>query len=176
MDNRFNNPNPHQKTGKFMLYISWVLILLAGYMVFDWYLNYQSGANRAKTMHTASGGVELHIPLSRGNKYEVFGQINGHNVKYLVDTGATSIAIPESIANNLELEKGMPIQISTASGATTAYLTKINTLNIGNDIILHNINATINPTMPGDTILLGMGALRQLEFTQTNDVLILKQY
>jgi aspartyl protease family protein len=43
------------------------------------------------------------------------------------------------------------------------------------DIKLTNVSAHINPSMDFDEILLGMSALKQIEFTQRGDTLILRQ-
>ena len=56
----------------------------------------------------------------------------------------------------------------------TVYSTSVDELLIGN-IVLHDVQASITPSMPGDTILLGMSALKQIEFTQRDNTLTLRQ-
>jgi aspartyl protease family protein len=132
-----------------------------------------SGANNTETVKNNNGSIELHIPITDGNRYEVYGEINNYRVLFLVDTGATGIAVPQSVAKKANLIQGMPVKIITAGGHSKAYLTKIKNLRIGNDIMLHNINATINTEMVDNTVLLGMGAIKQLNVKFDDNTLIL---
>jgi len=63
----------------------------------------------------------------------------------------------------------------TANGTITVHNTTLATLSIGN-ITLSNVSASINPAMHDLEILLGMSALKDIEFTQRGDQLTLKQY
>ncbi|MCF6765638.1 retroviral-like aspartic protease family protein [Thiotrichales bacterium 19S3-7] len=108
------------------------------------------------------------------HSYLTYGYINGYKVKFIVDTGATSVSIPESIAQKIGLKKGARYQAMTANGTITVYRTYIDKLTIGS-ITLIDIAASINPSSNDDYILLGMSALRQLELQQKNNELILIQ-
>lgn len=177
MNNNLNTPNQapdFKKMGKGMLAVAWLFLMGIMFLIFKGYEIKTSSANNTKSF-TANGAVELHIPISRDNSYEVYGKINGSSVLFLVDTGATSIAIPERVAIDAGLKKGMAITTETAGGHTTAYLTTIDKLYIGDNIFLTNVRATINPRLPGSMALLGMGALRQLHFQQQDRTLILIQ-
>ncbi|MFB0988912.1 MAG: TIGR02281 family clan AA aspartic protease, partial [Gammaproteobacteria bacterium] len=57
----------------------------------------------------------------------------------------------------------------------TVYSTQVAELTLGN-IVLEDVNAGITTSMGGDTILLGMSALRQIEFSQRSDELTLRHY
>jgi aspartyl protease family protein len=57
----------------------------------------------------------------------------------------------------------------------TVYGTEVSRLRIGN-IELQDVRASITPSMAGDTILLGMSALQQVEFSQRGSTLTLRQY
>ena len=63
--------------------------------------------------------------------------------------------------------------VRTANGSLRVAQTYINELKLG-DIRLTNVRANLNPGMQDNEILLGMSALKQLEFTQRGDWLILK--
>ena len=102
------------------------------------------------------------------------GQINRQPVEFLLDTGATDVVIPEAIARQLNLRVGRPHLASTANGTITVYSTIIDELGIG-DIILYNVRASINPAMRPPSVLLGMSALKQIEFIQKGDSLTLRQ-
>lgn len=174
--NKFNeSARQHRQVGKRMLLLSWCMICFIGFVFFKWKEFQDAGAHHTTTIRTQAGVIELHIPITSGDRYEVFGKINNERVLFLIDTGATAVAIPEEVAEKAGLKKGLPIEINTAGGTKTAYLTKIATLVIDNDIVLNNVIATINPDMPSSTILLGMGALKQLGFAHHDNELILIQ-
>ncbi|MBP9722808.1 MAG: retroviral-like aspartic protease family protein [Gammaproteobacteria bacterium] len=178
MNNNFNPDHTAQaekKLGKKMLIIAWLIFLGFLVLLFRWYAMKTNGAYNTVTYQKPNGGYEMVVPLTDGSRYEVIGQVNEYETHFLIDTGATSIAVPQSVAEKAGLAQGMPIDIMTAGGRTKAYLTKIKKLTIGTNIVLQNINATINPDMPGDTVLLGMGALKQLTIKQSNNTLTLIQ-
>jgi len=166
----------HKKVGKAMLFACWLLILGGAYFIFKWYEYKSEGIYNTVTVKSPSGSIELHIPLTGGDRYEVLGAINNFQVKFLIDTGATSIAISSHVAQKANLKLGMPIDMLTAGGKVTAHTTRIANLYIGSnhDIQIRDINAIISPEMPDDTVLLGMGALKQLNFRQIGDKLILE--
>lgn len=72
------------------------------------------------------------------------GAINGHPVKFLVDTGANTVAISSFMAKQIGLDysKGSPAVAQTASGVARMVKLKLNTVSIG-PIILHNIDAGV---------------------------------
>lgn len=75
---------------------------------------------------------------------------------------------------DLGLKRGRAVMVNTANGLTESYSTVIESLVLG-DIRLHGVAAGIVPGMQGDEILLGMSALRQLDFSQQGGQLILRQ-
>jgi aspartyl protease family protein len=79
------------------------------------------------------------------------------------------------MAEKLGLRRGPAQQYNTANGVITGYLTRLNSVRLG-DIELHDIRASINPRDQGDELLLGMSFLRELEFTQRGDTLTIRQY
>lgn len=117
--------------------------------------------------------IEVPLKRNRQGHYMLVGQINGEDVEFLLDTGATDVVVPESTARRLGLPYGMRGRAMTANGPVTIYRTRIDELHLG-EIRLINIDASINPNMDG-AILLGMSALGQIEFSQQADTLTLKQ-
>ena len=105
--------------------------------------------------------------------YVASGLVNGRDVTLLVDTGATSVAVPEAMAARLGLRRGPEITLRTANGDATGYLTRIDQLQLGS-LVFKDVSASIAPGLNGE-ILLGMSALGSVEFTQRNGVLTLRQ-
>lgn len=104
--------------------------------------------------------------------------INGASLKYLVDTGATTVAMNSGDAKfaKIDYEKGEKVPVNTANGVVTAYLVKLNTLKIGN-ITLNNVEAIVNEGGSPDIVLLGMSALNRLDMKRDNSLMTLtKKY
>ncbi|MCW9031698.1 MAG: retroviral-like aspartic protease family protein, partial [Gammaproteobacteria bacterium] len=80
----------------------------------------------------------------------------------------------DKIAKKLKLKYGQERRYQTANGIIIGNLTELNQVSIGT-IQLQNIRASINPNMNHDEILLGMSFLKNIEFTQRGDTLILRQ-
>jgi aspartyl protease family protein len=64
--------------------------------------------------------------------------------------------------------------VQTANGRVKVYSTVLEQLSIGN-IFLYNVAANINPAMKSNEILLGMSALKRVDFSQTGKQLILRE-
>ncbi len=102
--------------------------------------------------------------------------INGASLKYVVDTGATTVALNSGDAKfaKIDYEKGERINMSTANGEVSAYLVKLNTLKVGT-IILNNIDATVNEGGSPTVVLLGMSALNHLDMKRENSIMTLSK-
>ena len=102
--------------------------------------------------------------------------INGASLKYVVDTGATTVALNSGDAKfaKIDYEKGERIIMSTANGEVSAYLVKLNTLKIGT-IILNNVEATVNEGGSPPVVLLGMTALNHLDMKRDNSIMTLSK-
>ncbi len=165
---------PGKHLGQGMLIASFSLALLALTLFFDDWIDRQNNPNQSPASYETEGGIrEVVLQRNRQGHYVSGGEINGVPVTFLLDTGATDVAIPESIARAAGLRAGFSGQANTANGIVTVYSTQVGELSIGN-ITLHDVAASITPSMPGDTILLGMSALKQIEFTQRGETLTLR--
>ncbi len=167
-------PNPLKKTGQGMLYIAWILGLLLMYLLFDGALKKQHNPNRQPQTRFSNNNVEVVLQRNHFGHYLTGGSINGVATTFMIDTGATDIAVPEYLAHKMKLKKGPAISMSTANGVSSAWMTTIDTLKIGG-LTLYNLKASINPGMNhSDEVLLGMAALKKLDFAQQGNTLILK--
>ena len=91
-----------------------------------------------------------------------------------LDYDADGIARGRALVERLGLPRGAPISLHTANGTSTGYRTQLASLQLG-DILLSDVRALIAPGMHGEEVLLGMSALKQLEFTQRDGTLLLRQ-
>ncbi|MEH6388283.1 MAG: TIGR02281 family clan AA aspartic protease [Pseudomonas profundi] len=157
-----------------MLVLAWIAGLALAANWFAGIEERQRNPNQQpESLHTESV-VEVRLDSNRQGHYLVGGQINGVDVTFLLDTGATFVAIPAQVADELGLARGRPVMVNTANGLAESYSTNIESLALG-DIRLRDVAAGIVPGMSGDEILLGMSALRQLDFSQQGGQLILRQ-
>ncbi|NTS76569.1 TIGR02281 family clan AA aspartic protease [Catenovulum sp. SM1970] len=162
-----------QKFAKWMHYAAWLSALLLLYVFFDDSLQKQVNPNMDPNARFENGVAQVELKRNRAGHYVTTGFINGKEVTFLLDTGATNVSIPEKLAQRLNLEYGYEQRVNTANGQITVYSTNIPTLEIGT-IKLRNISGNINPYMDGEGILLGMSALKRLELVQKGDYLTLR--
>ena len=163
------------KIGKVFVWFAWIIALALLVFLFQGALDEQYNPNTRPEMRlTESGKAEVILAQNRQGHYIARGTINDIPVTFLLDTGATQVSIPAHIADKLGLEGTGSYPVQTANGRVTVYQTDIAQLSLGN-IFLYNVAAHINPGMKADEILLGMSALKQLDFHQTGKQLILRE-
>ncbi len=155
-----------RRYGRRMMYLAWIAIFGLLYLFFDDKIAAIYNPNESPESLAAEDGL-VHVTLLRNRygHYVTNGRINSHTVQFLLDTGATDINIPETIALRLQLQRGQAFRAMTANGTVTNYKTRLDSVEVG-DIRLEGVEASINPHMGGDGILLGMSFLRELDFRQ----------
>ena len=122
---------------------------------------------------TGDGAAQIVLHRNRQGHYVATGSINGVDAEFMLDTGATAVAISTAVARRSGLQRGPAIAVATANGSTTAYATRIDTVRLGT-IVEHDVLATIVPNLEGNQILLGMSFLKRLDFSQAGATLVLK--
>ena len=164
-------PNPHRRGGKIMLTIAWLLIMGGVYWFFsDWEAK-QSNPNTARLLNLQQG--ELTLTRNRAGHYVAAGEINGRQVTFLLDTGATWVALPTGLARELGLKRGAAVTLQTANGSAVGYQTRLDRVRLG-PIEMRDVGALVADGMDADTVLLGMNFLKRVEFTQRGEQLILR--
>ncbi|MGM7319655.1 MULTISPECIES: retropepsin-like aspartic protease family protein [Idiomarina] len=155
------------------MFIAWGLAIAMLVWFFEDKLQQQFNPNSQVQSHVDNGQVTVVLEQNRMGHYVARGKVNGQSVTFLLDTGATLVAIPEGLAQKLGLRKGRQGMSQTANGRVITYRTEIDRLQLG-DIQLSNVAASITPGMDGDVILLGMSALKEFELMQKGDTLTLR--
>ncbi len=142
--------------------------------IFSWLLDLQQNPNRGNLVRVLEGGErEVVLKQNRLGHYVADGEINDHPVRFLLDTGATLVSIPEGVASVIGLARGSPLRVRTANGDITVYATRLDRVRLGH-IALGHVPATINPDMDGQEVLLGMSFLGELELVQREEELRLR--
>lgn len=156
--------------GAVMQAIGWLMAIGLVTWFFHDYIDRESNPNRVPAV-TATGEVVL--KRDRAGHFTAGGTINGAPVTFMLDTGATQIAISRQLAERLELKRGMPIDLLTAAGPARGYSTRLATVRLAT-IEAKDLGAVIADGMPADVVLLGMNFLRRLDIVQRRDELILR--
>ena len=124
------------------------------------------------------GRQSITLSADSGGHFMTLGTINGGSVRFLVDTGATLVALPAAEARRLGINylNGQRGQVQTANGTATAYRVKLDTLRIG-DVEVSNVDAMVNENDSMGVILLGMSFLNRMEMKRDGQSMTLtKRY
>lgn len=165
---------PQKQTGRWMIYAAWILVLAMGTWLFQGVIEQRRNPNQTVDTRVSGDTREVALERNRQGHFVASGTINGEPVTFLLDTGATDVSIPSSVADRIGLEREAEIRYRTANGVAPAYLTRLDEVSIGR-IRVHDIRGSINPNVDFDQVLLGMSFLERIEFTQRNGQLILRQ-
>jgi len=108
--------------------------------------------------------------------YTTPGSVNGYSVDFLVDTGASAIALNAATAERLDLDylKGKKVGVKTASGVEVAYHVILDEVQVG-DIKLNNIRAMVLDGEQPERALLGMTFLNELDIERKDERMDLKK-
>ena len=164
-----------KKLGMMFTLGGWIIGILVLFLVFSKIIDYQVNPNQSVATSQSDRYQELILKRNRNGHYVFAGEINRLPVTFLVDTGATLTSIPIGLQAYLQQDAGEPFSVSTANGVTTAYMTRLDELKMG-DIVLNNVRASLIPGLPDGGVLLGMNVLKNLEMIQRADKLVIRQY
>ena len=154
-----------------MIVVGWLLLFGVVYWFFSSWTERESNPNRNVV---AAAGTEITLSRNRAGHYMADGEINGERVTFMLDTGATTIALPGALARRLGLKLGPTMEMSTAAGPATAYPTRLASVRLAS-IEMRDLAAVVSERMqPDDVVLLGMNFLKRLEMVQRGDQLVLR--
>jgi len=161
------------KLNRWTIALIWIVLLAGTTFIFNDVLEDINNPNQQLTVSlNVNGDREIVLKRNRYGHYVATGKINGQSVNFLLDTGATLVAIPEHIAKKLNLRKGTGFQTETANGLSQSYATRLDSVALG-DIVMTNVQGSISTGMEFDEILLGMSFLKHLNMNQQGKTLIL---
>ncbi len=163
------------KMGRGMMYLAWLTVLVILSYAFNQWLEKRDEERYQPYSQREGEVIRVDIQANRQGHYLSQGRVNNQPVRFLLDTGATLVAVPEALARKLGMRKGQAGYANTANGRSRVYMSRIDSLELG-DIRLKDVAASISTGMEGEEILLGMSALGQLEFSQQGRTLSLRQH
>jgi aspartyl protease family protein len=157
-----------------MIFGAWLLILLLLTALFSGWLEREYNPNRVlRVESTGAGEATIILERNRAGHYVAPGEINGVPVVFLLDTGATQVAISADLADRIGLQRGATMTSLTANGYAKSWSTKLDRVKLG-PFFMHDLQAAILPSMPADEVLLGMNFLKHLELTQRGNRLLIR--
>jgi len=128
---------------RWMYALMWLGVLVLLVVFFQGQLQEQYNPNQNLAQGQASTDAVV-LQRNRQGHYVASGLINGQEVVFLLDTGATDVAIPEHIAKQLGLRYGRAGQVNTANGVSRTYDTMLDSLSLGG-IVQQQVPAVIVP-------------------------------
>ncbi|WP_326542581.1 retropepsin-like aspartic protease family protein [Pseudorhodoferax sp.] len=124
-----------------------------------------------------AGAASKRIVLQADGRGHFMGQgrINGQLVQFMVDTGASTVALDTSEAQRLGLDfrKGRQARVSTANGSTQVWVVRLASLRIG-DTELSDVEAAVVP-QPMPYVLLGNNVLARFQMSRGPQQMVLEQ-
>lgn len=133
-----------------------------------------SVGSRGGTGGAARSGRLVLIADSRGHFIDR-GYINGKTMQYMVDTGASTIAIGRADADRMGLpyEQGVPVLMRTANGTAQGWRIKLDSVKLG-EMEVYGMDAVVAPqSMP--YVLLGNNLLTQFQMTRRGNEMVLEK-
>ena len=127
-----------------------------------------------------SGGFEepetqsVRINEDALGQYRMRGSIDGTFVNFLVDTGASVVAMSERHARmvNLDYRRAQKGTVQTAQGVARAYFLRLSEVTLGS-ITVNGVQATVIEGGYPTDVLLGMSFLNKLNMQNNDGVLVL---
>lgn len=122
----------------------------------------------------SSSSGQIVLSAGPGGHFISGGTINGRSVNFMVDTGATLVAIGAADAQRLglDLSSARPAMMGTANGNVVAQLITLNSVRLG-EVEVFNVNAVVTP-MAMPYVLLGNSFLSRFQMRRENDVMRLE--
>ncbi len=139
-------------------------------------VRYPLGSEINTTFKKQDPGKTLVIWKDRDNMFRYQGKINNAPVNFLIDTGATSIALNSGTARQAGIDymKGAQKVVQTASGLVKAYQVSLNKVTIGH-IHLYNVKAMVLEGSFPTHVLLGQSFLSRIHMIRDGDKMNLRK-
>lgn len=122
---------------------------------------------------SAGNGHQITLSSDARGHFTTPGLINGRSVSFLVDTGATLVALGRDEADRLGLayQKGPRVGLRTANGDAVGWRIALDTVRVG-DVEVYNVEAVVQP-QPMPFVLLGNSFLARFQMRRENDTMTL---
>lgn len=162
------------RLGKLMLLGAWGVGLLIVVLFFHGLMDGAHNPNRSPEGESGQDGIhQVVLQRNRAGHYVATGTINGQSVVFLLDTGATQVALSLNLAQKLGLSLRPGGIGRTANGDVQTWSARLDEVSLGG-LSARRVAATVLPGMEGSEVLLGMSYLKRFELIQRGDTLTLR--
>lgn len=162
-----------RRTGLGMMLLFWVLFIGAGGWWFHGFLEQQRNPNAHLVNAVAGDSDPVVLERNRSGHFMATGRINGEPVEFLLDTGATYVAVPADLAERLGLERTGSAWFNTANGRVRGDLTMLGEVSLGG-YTADQVRGSISPGLDGEVALLGMSFLNRFDIEIRDARMILR--
>ena len=125
----------------------------------------------------SAAAKEVQVWRNTSGMYTTVGSINGLPVSFLVDTGATQVAMNAGQARRLGIDyrvTGSPAEVTTASGVERAWMVSLDSVKLG-ELEVRNVQAVVLDGAQPQTTLLGMSYLGRMKITNDGRLMTLQK-
>lgn len=132
---------------------------------------------RVSARKQGSTAREVQVWRNTSGMYTTVGSINGLPVSFLVDTGATLVAMNAGQARRLGIDyrvTGSPAEVTTASGVERAWMVSLDSVKLG-ELEVRNVQAVVLDGAQPQTTLLGMSYLGRMKITNDGQLMTLQK-
>jgi aspartyl protease family protein len=132
---------------------------------------------RVSARKQGSTAREVQVWRNTSGMYTTVGSINGLPVSFLVDTGATQVAMNAAQARRLGIDyrvTGNPAEVTTASGVERAWMVSLDSVKVG-ELEVRNVLAVVLEGAQPQTTLLGMSYLGRMKITNDGQLMTLQK-
>jgi len=121
------------------------------------------------------GGTRIVLPVSSGGHFMTQGAINGRSVNFMLDTGATTVALSAADAQRIGLDfsKGQPVRVNTANGIAQGWRVRLNSVRVG-DVEVYDVEAIVSQ-QPMPYVLLGNSFISRFSMRRDADQMVLEK-
>lgn len=122
-----------------------------------------------------AGGTRIVLPVDSRGHFMTAGAINGRPVSFMLDTGATTVAMSAADATRigLDFEKGQPVRMNTANGVAQGYRVRLASVRVG-DVEVYDVDAIVSP-QPMPFVLLGNSFIGRFSMRRDSDQMVLEK-
>ncbi|MGZ8227741.1 MAG: retropepsin-like aspartic protease family protein [Methylococcaceae bacterium] len=135
--------------------------------------NVETVSSWTAAIETKKAKSALVLEQGNGGHYFLDSEVNGVPVKFVVDTGATVVSLPSSVASAANIICKGQVTMETANGSTMACSTVIAKLKFGS-FVVKDVTAVIVPNLAQP--LLGMNILEQFNITQDGNKMKISEH
>ena len=162
------------RIGRLMLFLAWIVGLAILMLAFQRFMDQGQHPNQDIDVSLdAAGRPQVILARNHVGHYLAPGRINGQPVIFLIDTGATDVALSLALAERLNLRLVPGSIARTANGDVQAWSALLDEVDLSG-LVARRVRASVLPNLPGDQVLLGMSYLKRFVLLQREGTLTVR--